>query len=165
MKKLIIIRAFLLISILCSTCYTALSQDVQSISFEIDTALPLEGTSYSISIFRDIDNVQLKVESLKKDFREPKEAKLKEMSITMEQFDAIVNSVINIKQADVVSGPHPDFLHSVPVSISIGKLGNYISYHVASPYYLSEERNLNDFIACYELILKTAMLDSKNLPK
>lgn len=165
MKMLIMLKAFLFLSMLCSTSYTALSQDIQSINLKIGTSMPLEGTSYNIGIFRGMDSIKLKVESVELNFGKPKEPVVKEMSITVEQFDAIVNSMMNIKSVDVVGGPHPNFLHSVPVSISVGKMGNFVSYHVASPYYHSKERSLNDFLACYELILKTAMLDSEKLPK
>lgn len=127
--------------------------------------MPLDGTSYSINIFRNTDTIKLKVESLEIDFKEPKEAIVKEIFISIEQFDAIVNSVMNINKIDVIGGPHPNFLHSVPVSISIGNPATSISYYVSSPHYQSEERNLNEFIACYELILQTAKLDSKNIQK
>jgi hypothetical protein len=165
MKIPILLKAFLLLSLLCSTGYTAISQNIQSIQLKIGTSMPLEGTSYNIGIFRGIDGIKLKVESLELNLGKPKEPIVKEMSITVEQFDAIVNSMMNINQADIVRGPHPNFLHSVPISISAGKLGNFVSYHVASPYYHSKERNLSDFLTCYELILKTAMLDSERLPK
>jgi hypothetical protein len=164
----IILKTFLLLILLCSTGYAALSQDIQSINLKIGTSMPLEGTSYNIGIFRGIDrigSIKLKVESLELNLGKPKEPIVKEMSITVEQFDAIVNSIMNIKQADIVGGPHPNFLHSVPVSISAGKMGNFISYNVASPYYHSKERNLTDFLTCYELIMKAAMLDSERLPK
>lgn len=147
---------------------TASSQDINYISLEYSTAVRPDNAHVKVYISKDIGSTySLRVESsslwlkinpvsLKPEVK-PTEKKI---TITEGQFQAIVNSLQKIKQADIIDGPHPSLLDGAICSISYGATDKY---YVNTPNYETDIRNLNDFLHAYNLILRTAELDPEKI--
>ncbi|WP_162055342.1 hypothetical protein [Pontibacter pamirensis] len=150
---------------------TAFSQEVKFIELEYSTAVRPDnahvkvyisqgtGSSYSLKVESSSLWLKLNPESLKPEVK-PKE---KEITITEEQFQKIINSVQSIKQADLIGGPHPSLLDGSSCSVSFGTLGSSISYQVNTPTYETDKRKLSDYMKAYKLILETAKLDPDSI--
>lgn len=150
---------------------TAYSQDIHYISLEYSTAVRPDNAHVKIYISRDMGSTySLRVESISlwlkinpvslKPEVKPTEKKI---TITEGQFQAIVNSLQKIKQADITDGPHPSLLDGAICSISYGAYGATVRYSVNTPNYKTDKRNLNNFLHAYNLILRTAELDPEKI--
>ena len=150
---------------------SAFSQEVRFIELEYSTAVRTDNAHVKVYISRDThDTYSLRVESLSlrseinpNSLKPEAKPTVKKIAITGGQFQALVISLQKIKQADIIGGPHPSLLDGASCSISYGANGTGVTYHVNTPVYETDKRNLHNFLDAYKLILQIAELDPEKI--
>jgi hypothetical protein len=163
------VLSLIFISLLSLTA--AFSQEVRIIELEYSTAVRPDNARVKVHISRDthtsysvrVESVSTWLEINPNSLKPETKPTEKRIAITEGQFQALVTSLQKIRPTDIIGGPHPSLLDGASCSIYYGANGTGITYHVNTPDYETDERNLNKFLDAYKLILRTAELDPEKI--
>lgn len=153
------VKATLLIVFFTVISLTAQSQDIEFISLVYSTAVKPVNATVEVTIHPNSDKTyNVKVESVSLQKIGPAKS-IEEITITAEQFTKLVDAIQNIRQGEIIGGPHPAMLDGEACSITFGALGTSVTYQVNTPNCDTDRRKLNNFLEAYKLILTIANLD------